>query len=327
MQFKKTRLGSLSLLAALLVGMLFMSPPEYVGAQDGVNSTNAVNAAVGTAFTYQGQLADNGNPATGMYDFLFELYDAEMGGVQIGSSILLNEVEISNGYFTVLLDFGGSIFVGNPRYLAISVRSGASESSYTPLAPRRMITPNPYAIYADRASSLSAPDGNPSRAVTVSNEGFVGVGIESPVNRLHVANGSIFYQNAGKDLVISTGAEVDIRSGTSELYINAAKDRALRLNTAEGGDVIVGNKEDKLIVLGELQGKMRYSTEYIWQKGQPSVPMISADHGFCFLTYMAGKFEGTAEIVSVFIADDGLWYLGGLSGQPQGMEARARCAG
>ena len=36
-------------------------------------------AAVGTAFTYQGQLLEAGSPANGSYDFQFSLYDAESG--------------------------------------------------------------------------------------------------------------------------------------------------------------------------------------------------------------------------------------------------------
>ncbi len=36
----------------------------------------AAPTAVGTAFTYQGRLLDNGASANGQYDFQFKLYDA-----------------------------------------------------------------------------------------------------------------------------------------------------------------------------------------------------------------------------------------------------------
>ena len=39
-----------------------------------------------TAFTYQGKLADNGNPANGHYDFQFSLFDALSGGAQQGTT-------------------------------------------------------------------------------------------------------------------------------------------------------------------------------------------------------------------------------------------------
>jgi hypothetical protein len=36
--------------------------------------------AQGTAFTYQGRLSAGGNPASGVYDLSFALYDAASGG-------------------------------------------------------------------------------------------------------------------------------------------------------------------------------------------------------------------------------------------------------
>lgn len=150
MQIKKTRLASLSVLAALLVGMMFMSAPEYVGAQDGVNSADAPDAAVGTAFTYQGRLTDNGNPASGEYDFVFELYDTAEGNTQVGATVLLEDVVVEDGYFNVEIDFG-SVFNGNARYLKVSARPGSGEDVFTVLSPRRKINPSPLAIYADKA--------------------------------------------------------------------------------------------------------------------------------------------------------------------------------
>ncbi|MDB6016144.1 MAG: Alpha-tubulin suppressor and related protein-like protein, partial [Pedosphaera sp.] len=40
--------------------------------------------AQGTAFTYQGRLVDNSNPANGIYDFRFSLFDNSTGGTQFG---------------------------------------------------------------------------------------------------------------------------------------------------------------------------------------------------------------------------------------------------
>lgn len=39
-----------------------------------------------TAFTYQGLLSDGGEPASGLHDFRFLLFDAAAEGVQIGSA-------------------------------------------------------------------------------------------------------------------------------------------------------------------------------------------------------------------------------------------------
>jgi hypothetical protein len=41
-----------------------------------------------TAFTYQGFLKDNNNPANAKYDLQFTLYDAPTGGNQIGNSVV-----------------------------------------------------------------------------------------------------------------------------------------------------------------------------------------------------------------------------------------------
>ena len=39
-----------------------------------------------TAFTYQGKLTDNGNPASGQFDFQFKLFDALSAGTQQGTT-------------------------------------------------------------------------------------------------------------------------------------------------------------------------------------------------------------------------------------------------
>ena len=40
-----------------------------------------------SAFTYQGRLTDNGQPATGGYDLVFSLHDSASGGSQVGLSL------------------------------------------------------------------------------------------------------------------------------------------------------------------------------------------------------------------------------------------------
>jgi hypothetical protein len=54
---------------------------------------------------------------------------------------------VSNGLFTVALDFGSGIFDGNPRWLEIGVRTNAGVA-FAVLSPRQPLTPAPYAIYA-----------------------------------------------------------------------------------------------------------------------------------------------------------------------------------
>lgn len=101
-------------------------------------------AATTRAFTYQGRLTNGGVPANGIYDFTFILYDASVGGSQSGPVVTRNDVTVTNGLFSVTLDFG-DIFNGTQYYLDISVRPGASTGSYTTLTPRQPMTATPYA--------------------------------------------------------------------------------------------------------------------------------------------------------------------------------------
>ncbi|MBC8001227.1 MAG: hypothetical protein H7X97_01450, partial [Opitutaceae bacterium] len=107
--------------------------------------------AQSTTFTYQGRLTENGVAANGSNDLTFTLYDAASGGATVGVSNVVKSLAVTNGLFTVTLDFGAG-FDGRARWLEIAVRPGASAGDYTNLIPRQPITSTPYAI---RASNLS----------------------------------------------------------------------------------------------------------------------------------------------------------------------------
>ncbi len=111
--------------------------------------------AQGSAFTYQGKLTDGGTPATGAYDFRFILYNADAGGSQVGTTLTADDVVVTAGAFTVVLDFGPNIFDGQARWLELAVRQGASTGIYTVLSPRQPVTPAPYAIFAAKAGSVA----------------------------------------------------------------------------------------------------------------------------------------------------------------------------
>lgn len=105
-------------------------------------------AALGTAFTYQGRLTDAGAPATGIYDLQFQLFDAATAGVQVGSTVTAAAKTVTAGVFTVSLDFGTGAFAGNARWLEVGVRPGGSSGAYTILTPRQPLTAAPHAQYA-----------------------------------------------------------------------------------------------------------------------------------------------------------------------------------
>lgn len=102
-------------------------------------------AAQTTAFNYQGRLTDGGNPANGSFQMQFKLFDALSGGNQIGSTLNDVPVTVSQGVFSVKLDFGANALSGADRWLEIAVRHNSGES-YVTLSPREQIASSPYAV-------------------------------------------------------------------------------------------------------------------------------------------------------------------------------------
>ena len=117
--------------------------------------------AQGPAFTYQGRLNDSGGPANGSYDLQFAIFAAAAGGSPIGGALTANAVAVSNGLFTVTLDFGAGVFTGADRWLNLSVKTNGA-GSFTPLTPRQQITSAPYAVQALGAGSAATVTGNVS---------------------------------------------------------------------------------------------------------------------------------------------------------------------
>lgn len=125
----------------LLLGLLFAG--------------SAVKAqTLGPAFTYQGELKESGQPATGLYDLQVCVFDSPSNPVPLVCASDFDDVPVENGVFTIALDFGlSSIFVGQQRFLELRVRPGASISGYTILSPRQLVRPAPEALRANVASA------------------------------------------------------------------------------------------------------------------------------------------------------------------------------
>ncbi|MET0554740.1 MAG: hypothetical protein ABW221_16990, partial [Vicinamibacteria bacterium] len=104
----------------------------------------------GTSFTYQGRLSEGAVPAGGPYDLRFILYDASVGGSQVGPVVMRDDVAVTAGLFTVGLDFG-AVFAGSRRFLEVAVRPGVSTGTYGTLSPRQELTPAPAALFTAAA--------------------------------------------------------------------------------------------------------------------------------------------------------------------------------
>jgi hypothetical protein len=220
--------------------------------------------AQGTAFTYQGRLNTNGTPANGFYDFVFALFNAPGGGSQIGSSQTNVDVGVTNGLFTVTLNFG-AVFTGNSTWLAISVRSNGV-GTFAGLTPLQQLDPTPYAIFANTASNLSGtlPAGDLSGtypdALTLNNGANVFVGNGNGLTDLNAANlsgsipsaslpanvallnapdqtftGSNVFTGAGQSFIVNTGPiSTNLFTGLSLQYYYSPGESALQSSYNDG---------------------------------------------------------------------------------------------
>jgi hypothetical protein len=107
-------------------------------------------SALGTGFTYQGQLKNSGgSPITSTCSFNFSLYDALSGGLKIGSTSSVTGVSVANGFFTAQVnsggEFGAGAFNGEARWLEIAVQC-TGDGSFITLSPLQPVTPAPYAL-------------------------------------------------------------------------------------------------------------------------------------------------------------------------------------
>jgi hypothetical protein len=180
--------------------------------------------AQGSAFTYQGRLNSGASPAQGIYDLRFTLFDAASAGTAQGAAVTTNGIPVSNGLFTVTLDFGNQ-FPGAARWLEIGARTNGA-SSFTTLSSRQPLTPTPYAITAGNLSGVLSPAslaGAYTNQVAISNATDIFAGNGSGLTGVNAAalNGlgaNGFWQTAGN-------------AGTSPStnYVGTADNQALEL--------------------------------------------------------------------------------------------------
>lgn len=163
--------------------------------------------AQSTTFTYQGDLKQSGTPVSGLFDMGFRLFD---GATDIGYNCIDN-VLVTDGKFSVRLDFAHQISSNSQKMLEIEVRADVSTpctdpTGYAVLWPRQTITPTPLAIQAETcananvamvaftaslaaaANSLQPQDGSPVNAVFVDSVGRVGIGTTTPGHTVTIAN-------------------------------------------------------------------------------------------------------------------------------------------
>ena len=169
---------------------------------------------VGTTFTYQGQLAIEGEPANGVYDLWFDLYDTEFSGAPVSTTPVFDDVAVVNGLVTLELDFG-EVFAGQKTWLEISIREGSSDDPPVILSPRQPLSPAPYSMWA-RSASWDGLSDVPS--------GFADGTAEDTLGELACAEGQVAVQGAGESWQCSDVGAGDITGVTAGLGLTGGGD-------------------------------------------------------------------------------------------------------
>ncbi len=124
-----------------------------------------------TTFTYQGRLLQDGQPFTGAADVRVQLYRSSQ---PVGAAITVSGVEVTEGVFTVPVDFGPELaaftsFVNPPTYLPasieLSVRAPSGSGDFTTLSPRQPLNPAPSALGLVNFSRTATAETNVSQTV------------------------------------------------------------------------------------------------------------------------------------------------------------------
>ena len=170
--------------------------------------------AQGTGFTFQGRLTDNGAPANGLYDFQFGLRDALAAGNAVGSTLNLNPVGVTNGLFTVTLDFGAGAFNGSARWIEVGARTNGSASAHTVLAPRTPVSPVPYAMLANTDALAAQLAALTAQLAAVSNQV---TSLTNQVTTLVVSNATL----ATQLVTVSNYSATNIPAGVPVVSGNA----------------------------------------------------------------------------------------------------------
>ncbi len=139
--------------------------PAFLIAAAGLACSPCAFAQVSpTAFTYQGEAREAGQPANGLYDFRFGVYRDETGGSPVRELVCVDNVNVVNGRFTVVLDFGDLGQEASYLELIARVDQGldcSDDLGFATLLPRQPITAAPRAAVAGSAANASAFQGLP----------------------------------------------------------------------------------------------------------------------------------------------------------------------
>lgn len=238
--------------------------------------------AIDTVFTYQGQLKQTGAPVNGQCDVQFGLFDAATDGTAIGTPQLFDGLPITDGVFTVQLDFG-AVFDGSGRWLEIASRCPAGSGALTTLTPRQPITATPYTL--GLALPFASATSSDSEALLITNSG------DGPALRL-VTPGSLNPSPA--TLVLESGGS----GGLSLSAVSTSQSGgAIRATGVGTGFATIDAKANAAgggtAVLGEATGTDGVGVRGRANSGESAKGIYGlSTNGF------AGYFDGKVQVIS-----------------------------
>jgi hypothetical protein len=110
---------------------------------------------------FQGRLTNkSGEPLSGVYNLVFQAWDAPTGGTQFGKDTVVNNVPVNNGLFTTKVLLPQYAFSGDAVWLQIKVNGQI-------MSPRTELLPVPYALGLLPGASIRSE--SPLTALNIAN--------------------------------------------------------------------------------------------------------------------------------------------------------------
>lgn len=218
--------------AALLLAIF--SVMQTTGAAWGAALFQPAPATVPAYLNYQGILRDAaGKPMSGVHKLTFRIYNDVTA--PLPEAVWMeehNEVTVREGQFSVLLGnnkpVSPELFTGPDLFIGVTV------APLDEMVPRQRFASAPYAMYADHAAALTAPNGSSTHAVHVDTSGRVGVGSTSPQAQLHISatTGSALQVDAGAQQMLVNNSGIYLKGG---LYLRDANNPDMMLDLSSTG--------------------------------------------------------------------------------------------
>ncbi len=247
-----------------------------------------------TAFTYQGELIQAGAPAQGPFDFEFALFDADTNGAAVATALIVEDILVSDGVFSVELDFGAGPFAGDQLWLEIGVREGTNAGNFQLLAPRQKLTAVPYALHAEMVAADSVS------GVEIANNSITATDLaDEAVGRAELAANSVdnaaILDNAVTAAKLATNSvgrtelatdavgpdEIAANAvGTAEIISSQVQRRVA--GTCDVGTYLVGINEDGTVQCGTLPVGLARTLD---DAGGTHTSVVVRANGLPFISY------------------------------------------